>query len=132
MNPKDPSNPENRLEEISVTEVSDEVLAELSQLFSTESHGVTIVNDDVTADIPRVDQTVSGVVVFDGNDEVNATEGAHVDVVHDETPHDEVSNVVSIVDESIEHVSHSPIDPLIIGMSESGEFSDDEDRKSVV
>ena len=132
MNSKDPSNPENRLEEISVTEVSDEVLAELSQLFSTESHGVTIVNDDITADIPRIDQTVSAAVVFDGDDEANATDGAHVDVVHDETTHDVVSNVVSIVDESIEHVSHSPIDPLIIGMSDSGEFSDDESMLVVI
>ncbi len=132
MSDKDPHKPENRLEEISVTEVSDEVLAELSQLFSTESPGVSIVNDDVTADIPRIDQTVSAAVVFDDSDDDNSTGVQLVSVVRDDTAPDEVSNVVSIVDESVEQVFHAPIDPLIIGMTESGEFSDDESMLVVI
>lgn len=121
MSTKDPNEPAQRQEEISVTEVSDEVLAELSHLFGAEAHGVRVVDDDVTPDAPHTDPMPDVAVV-------SVDSGVTSDA----------SIVASIVDPSIEHVKQvelveqSPIDPLIIGMAEGGEFSDDESMLVVI
>lgn len=122
MSTKDPDQPAQRQEEISVTEVSDEVLAELSHLFGSEAHGVRVVDDDATPDVPRIEPTP--VPLFDE--------------IPDREPDDAseaMSNVVKIADPSLEPVGpveQSPIDPLIIGMAEGGEFSDDESMLVVI
>lgn len=122
MSTKDPDQPAQRQEEISVTEVSDEVLAELSHLFGSEAHGVRVVDDDATPDVPRIEPTPVPLL----------------DEMPDREPDDAseaMSNVVKIADPSLEPVGpveQSPIDPLIIGMAEGGEFSDDESMLVVI
>ena len=126
MSTKDPNSPEQRQDEISVTEVSDEVLAELSHLFGSGSGDTSTVVDDITVDIVIVDTTVS-----------EAVPGFSSEV--DETPEEidiekiaVVSNVVSLVDDAMPPIAQSPIDPLIIGMADNADFADDENMLVVI
>ena len=126
MSPKDPNSPDQRPDEISVTEVSDEVLAELSHLFSSGSSGNHTIDDDITVDIVIVDSTVIEVVADFSGEVVEVSETIEVDNVA------VISNVVSITDESVPPAVRAPIDPLIIGMSDNGEFADDENMLVVI
>lgn len=120
-NSEDQSSKE-RIEEISVTEVSDQVLQELSGLFSSRE-GVTVVEPVEPGDI-----TVTDVVDL-------------VDVVaENETPSNnelpEIENVV-IIEPSIDEISVAePIDPLLNGMAEDAGtlvvIDDDLDRVVIV
>ena len=111
-----------RIEEISVTEVSDQVLQELSGLFSSRE-GVTVVELVEPEDITPADI----------GDSVNV-------VAENDTPHDmessEPENVV-IIDPSVEEILRSePIDPLLNGMAEDAGtlvvIDDDLDRVVIV
>jgi cell division protein FtsQ len=123
---KDPNSPDQRPDEISVTEVSDEVLAELSHLFSSGSGGNHTIDDDITVDIVIVDSTVVQVVADFSGEVVEVPEIIEVDNVA------VTSNVISIVDESVPPAVQTPIDPLIIGMADNGEFADDENMLVVI
>ena len=127
MSSKEPDQSGRKPDEISVTEVSDEVLAELSQLFGSETHGVRIVDDDITPDVPLIDPSVD-----DADRESAADSTGHLQFARDENRQETESNVVNIVDDSVERVVPSPIDPLIIGMADSRDFSDDENMLIVI
>lgn len=111
-----------RLEEISVTEVSDQVLQELSGLFSSRE-GVSVVELVEPGDITPVDIGDSVAVVAEND-----------------TPHfmesSEPENVV-IIDPSVDEILRSePIDPLLNGMAEDTGtlvvIDDDLDRVVIV
>jgi cell division protein FtsQ len=119
------SNPKDRVEEISVTEVSDQVLQELSGLFGSREP------ETVTESVEIVelnDMTITDVVDL-------------ADVVtRDETPQEldreEVETIV-INDSSIDEFSRvEPIDPLLNGMAEDAGtlvvIDDDLDRVVIV
>ena len=120
-NSEDQSSKE-RIEEISVTEVSDQVLQELSGLFSSRD-GVTVVEPVELGDI-----TVTDVI-----DLVNV-------VAENDTPHDidlPEDDYVVIVDPSVDEILRSePIDPLLNGMAEDTGtlvvIDDDLDRVVIV
>jgi cell division septal protein FtsQ len=119
------SSPKDRVEEISVTEVSDQVLQELSGLFGsrepetvTESIEVVEVNDITITDV--VD--LADVVIEDNTPQ--------------ETEIPEVETVV-ITDPSIEEFQRiEPIDPLLNGMADDAGtlvvIDDDLDRVVIV
>ena len=119
------SSPKDRVEEISVTEVSDQVLQELSGLFGsreserfTESVEVVEVNDITITDV--VD--LADVVIEDNTPQ--------------ETEIPEVETVV-ITDPSIEEFQRiEPIDPLLNGMADDAGtlvvIDDDLDRVVIV
>lgn len=96
-----------RVEEISVTEVSDQVLQELSGLFGGREPDALLELDE---EVELSDTTVTDVV-----DLVDV-------VVGDDTPQDvqfEDSEYVVIIDPSVDEVLRSePIDPLLNGMAE--------------
>ena len=120
-NSEDQSSKE-RIEEISVTEVSDQVLQELSGLFSSRE-GVTVVEPVVPGDI-----TVTDVI-----DLVNVVAGNN-------TPQDTAlpeDDYVVIIDSSVDEILRSaPIDPLLNGMAEDTGtlvvIDDDLDRVVIV
>ncbi len=125
MTDSENESPKERSEEISVTEVSDQVLQELSGLFSNRE-SVTVIepdasvesSDDTPTDI--IDVTVS-VVEVDASLEMELSE----------------TESVVIVDPSIEEVRRSePIDPLLNGMAEDTGtlvvIDDDLDRVVIV
>ena len=121
---ENPSSKE-RVEEISVTEVSDEVLQELSGLFGGREPETVAQPADV---VEQIDITVTDVVDL-------------VDVVaENDTPSNnelpEIENVV-IIDPSINEISRAePIDPLLNGMVEDAGtlvvIDDDLDRVVIV
>ena len=121
---ENPSSKE-RVEEISVTEVSDEVLQELSGLFGGREPETAAQPADV---VEQIDITVTDVVDL-------------VDVVaENDTPSNnelpELENVV-IIDPSIDEISRAePIDPLLNGMAEDAGtlvvIDDDLDRVVIV
>ena len=123
----DSENPgsKERVEEISVTEVSDEVLQELSGLFGGREPETVAQPVDV---VEQIDITVTDVVDL-------------VDVVaENDTPSNnelpEIENVV-IIDSSIDEISRAePIDPLLNGMAEDAGtlvvIDDDLDRVVIV
>ena len=121
---ENPSSKE-RVEEISVTEVSDEVLQELSGLFGGREPETAAQPVDV---VEQIDITVTDVVDL-------------VDVVaENDTPSSnelpEIENVV-IIDPSIDEISRAePIDPLLNGMAEDAGtlvvIDDDLDRVVIV
>ena len=121
---ENPSSKE-RAEEISVTEVSDEVLQELSGLFGGREPETAAQPVDV---VEQIDITVTDVVDL-------------VDVVaENDTPSSnelpEIENVV-IIDPSIDEISRAePIDPLLNGMAEDAGtlvvIDDDLDRVVIV
>ena len=123
----DPENPSSkeRVEEISVTEVSDEVLQELSGLFGGREPETAAQPVDV---VEQIDITVTDVVDL-------------VDVVaENDTPSSnelpEIENVV-IIDPSLDEISRAePIDPLLNGMAEDAGtlvvIDDDLDRVVIV
>ena len=121
---ENPSSKE-RVEEISVTEVSDEVLQELSGLFGGREPETAAQPADV---VEQIDITVTDVVDL-------------VDVVaENDTPSNnelpEIENVV-IIDPSIDEISRAePIDPLLNGMAEDAGtlvvIDDDLDRVVIV
>jgi len=125
MTDSENESPKERLEEISVTEVSDQVLQELSGLFSNREL-VTVIEPDVSVepsdDTPTdiIDVTVSVVEVDTSLDmELSETES------------------VVIVDPGVEEVRRSePIDPLLNGMAEDTGtlvvIDDDLDRVVIV
>jgi cell division protein FtsQ len=121
---ENPSSKE-RVEEISVTEVSDQVLQELSGLFGGREP--EIVTEPVEA-VESSDMTVTDVM------------GLPDVVVEDNTPQEtelpEVENVI-IVDRDVDEYSRSePIDPLLNGMHEDAGtlvvIDDDLDRVVIV
>lgn len=122
--PENP-NPKDRVEELAVTEVSDQVLQELSGLFGTrESETVT----ESEAIIELNDMTITDVVDL-------------ADVVSkDDTPHEiEVPDAETMVinDASFDESQHvKPIDPLLNGMAEDAGtlvvIDDDLDRVVIV
>ena len=121
---ENPSSKE-RVEEISVTEVSDQVLQELSGLFGGGEPEIATQSDKV---VEMEDATVTDVVDL-------------VDVVaENDTPQDnelpEHENVI-IIDHGVDQVLRSePIDPLINGMAEDAGtlvvIDDDLDRVVIV
>ena len=121
---ENPSSKE-RVEEISVTEVSDEVLQELSGLFGGREPETAAQPVDV---VEHIDITVTDVVDL-------------VDVVaENDTPSSnelpEIENVV-IIDPSLDEISRAePIDPLLNGMAEDAGtlvvIDDDLDRVVIV
>ena len=121
---ENPSSKE-RVEEISVTEVSDEVLQELSGLFGGREPETVAQPADV---VKQIDISVTDVVDL-------------VDVVaENDTPSNnelpEIENVV-IIDPSIDEISRAePIDPLLNGMAEDAGtlvvIDDDLDRVVIV
>ena len=121
---ENPSSKE-RVEEISVTEVSDEVLQELSGLFGGREPETAAQPVDV---VEQIDITVTDVVDL-------------VDVVaENDTPSSnelpEIENVV-IIDPSLDEISRAePIDPLLNGMAEDAGtlvvIDDDLDRVVIV
>ena len=121
---ENPSSKE-RVEEISVTEVSDEVLQELSGLFGGREPETVAQPADV---VEQIDITVTDVVDL-------------VDVVaENDTPSSnelpEIENVV-IIDPSLDEISRAePIDPLLNGMAEDAGtlvvIDDDLDRVVIV
>ena len=121
---ENPSSKE-RAEEISVTEVSDEVLQELSGLFGGREPETAAQPVDV---VEQIDITVTDVVDL-------------VDVVaENDTPSSnelpEIENVV-IIDPSLDEISRAePIDPLLNGMAEDAGtlvvIDDDLDRVVIV
>lgn len=111
-----------RVEEISVTEVSDQVLQELSGLFGSRE-GVTVIEPVEPADITPVD-------IGDSVAEVAESDTPH----HMESS--EPENVV-IIDPSVDEILRSePIDPLLNGMAEDTGtlvvIDDDLDRVVIV
>ena len=121
---ENPSSKE-RVEEISVTEVSDQVLQELSGLFGGREPETAAQTAEV---VEHIDITVTDVVDL-------------VDVVaENDTPSNnelpEIENVV-IIDPSIDEISRAePIDPLLNGMAEDAGtlvvIDDDLDRVVIV
>ena len=121
---ENPSSKE-RVEEISVTEVSDEVLQELSGLFGGREPETAAQPVDV---VEQIDITVTDVVDL-------------VDVLaENDTPSSnelpEIENVV-IIDPSLDEISRAePIDPLLNGMAEDAGtlvvIDDDLDRVVIV
>ena len=121
---ENPSSKE-RVEEISVTEVSDEVLQELSGLFGGREPETAAQPVDV---VEQIDITVTDVVDL-------------VDVLaENDTPSSnelpEIENVV-IIDPSLDEISREePIDPLLNGMAEDAGtlvvIDDDLDRVVIV
>jgi len=114
-----------RIEEISVTEVSDQVLQELSGLFSNREPEMVTEPDAV---VEPIDITVTDVI-----DLVNV-------VAENDTPHDidlPEDDYVVIVDPSVDEILRSePIDPLLNGMAEDTGtlvvIDDDLDRVVIV
>ena len=114
-----------RIEEISVTEVSDQVLQELSGLFSNREPETVTEPDAV---VEPIDITVTDVI-----DLVNV-------VAENDTPHDidlPEDDYVVIVDRSVDEILRSePIDPLLNGMAEDTGtlvvIDDDLDRVVIV
>jgi hypothetical protein len=114
-----------RIEEISVTEVSDQVLQELSGLFSNREPETVTEPDAV---VEPIDITVTDVI-----DLVNV-------VAENDTPHDidlPEDDYVAIVDPSVDEILRSePIDPLLNGMAEDTGtlvvIDDDLDRVVIV
>jgi cell division protein FtsQ len=114
-----------RVEEISVTEVSDQVLLELSGLFGSRE-GVTVIDPD-EHDEPS-DDTPTDII------------DVAVSAVENDTSHDaELSETetVVLVDPSVEEIRRSePIDPLLNGMAEDTGtlvvIDDDLDRVVIV
>lgn len=113
-----------RVEEISVTEVSDQVLQELSGLFNTRE-GVTVVEPD--EHVEPSDDTPTDI-------------GDSTVVTENDTPHDiessEPENAV-IIDPSVEEIPRSElIDPLLNGMADDTGtlvvIDDDLDRVVIV
>jgi cell division protein FtsQ len=119
------SSPKDRVEEISVTEVSDQVLQELSGLFGGRESDVEA---QVIEEVELVDMTITDVVDL-------------ADVVtRDDTPQDfdreEVETIV-INDSSIDEFPRvDPIDPLLNGMADDAGtlvvIDDDLDRVVIV
>ncbi|CAB4595776.1 unannotated protein [freshwater metagenome] len=111
MSDNNHDSPPKRPDEIAVTEVSDEVLAELTQLFGPR--------DDTSVAI--VDITTETLVEIS---DVTPSEFA--------LEPEEVSNVISIVDETISEPLPrvTPVDPLLLGLSE--EVAGDDDNSLVV
>lgn len=126
MNTKDPNYSDPRPDEISVTEVSDEVLAELSHLFGSDSGNKNRVDDDITVDIVIVHPTIDDVDVDASDELVEVSDCTDVDTDDADT------NVISIVDAEVPQVVPAPIDPLIIGMADNGDFADDENMLVVI
>jgi len=123
----DSENPtsKERVEEISVTEVSDQVLQELSGLFGGREHEMPVEPDEVAApfDITVTDVVDLVDVVAENNTPIN-----------NELPEAEY---VVIVDPSVEEVlRQQPIDPLLNGMAEDAGtlvvIDDDLDRVVIV
>ena len=119
------SNPKDRVEEISVTEVSDQVLQELSGLFGSREP------ETVTESVEVVE--VSDITITDVVDLADV-------VIEDNTPQEteipEVETVV-ITDPSIEEFQRiEPIDPLLNGMADDAGtlvvIDDDLDRVVIV
>ncbi len=114
-----------RIDEISVTEVSDQVLQELSGLFSNREPETVTEPDAV---VEPIDITVTDVI-----DLVNV-------VAENDTPHDidlPEDDYVVIVDPSVDEILRSePIDPLLNGMAEDTGtlvvIDDDLDRVVIV
>jgi cell division protein FtsQ len=114
-----------RVEEISVTEVSDQVLQELSGLFGSRE-GVTVIDPD--EHVEPSDDTPTDITAV------------AVSAVENDTSHDaELSETetVVIVDPSVEEIRRSePIDPLLNGMAEDTGtlvvIDDDLDRVVIV
>jgi cell division protein FtsQ len=119
------SSPKDRVEEISVTEVSDQVLQELSGLFGGREPDVEA---QVIEEVELADMTITDVVDL-------------ADVVtRDDTPHEfdreEVETIV-INDSSIDEFPRvDPIDPLLNGMADDAGtlvvIDDDLDRVVIV
>ena len=119
------SNPKDRVEEISVTEVSDQVLQELSGLFGSREP------ETVTESVEVVE--VGDITITDVVDLADV-------VIEDNTPQEteipEVETVV-ITDPSIEEFQRiEPIDPLLNGMADDAGtlvvIDDDLDRVVIV
>ena len=119
------SSPKDRVEEISVTEVSDQVLQELSGLFGSRE------SETVTESVEVVE--VSDITITDVVDLADV-------VIEDNTPQEteipEVETVV-ITDPSIEEFQRiEPIDPLLNGMADDAGtlvvIDDDLDRVVIV
>ena len=125
MTDSENASPKDRLEEISVTEVSDQVLQELSGLFGSRE-GVTVIEPD--EHIEPSDDTPTDII------------DVAVSVVENDTSQDaELSETetVVIVDPSVEEIRWSePIDPLLNGMAEDTGtlvvIDDDLDRVVIV
>ena len=119
------SSPKDRVEEISVTEVSDQVLQELSGLFGSRE------SETVTESVEVVE--VNDITITDVVDLADV-------VIEDNTPQEteipEVETVV-ITDPSIEEFQRiEPIDPLLNGMADDAGtlvvIDDDLDRVVIV
>jgi cell division protein FtsQ len=125
MTDSDDQSPKERIEEISVTEVSDQVLKELSGLFSNREPETVAEPDEA---VEPIDITITDVI-----DLVNVVHGNN-------TPHDiDVSEdaYVVIADPSVDEILRSePIDPLLNGMPEDTGtlvvIDDDLDRVVIV
>lgn len=125
MTDSENASPKDRLEEISVTEVSDQVLQELSGLFGSRE-GVTVIEPD--EHVEPSDDTPTDII------------DVAVSVVENDTSQDsELSETetVVIVDPSVEEIRWSePIDPLLNGMAEDTGtlvvIDDDLDRVVIV
>ena len=119
------SSPKDRVEEISVTEVSDQVLQELSGLFGSRE------SETVTESVEVVE--VSDITITDVVDLADV-------VIEDNTPQEtEIPEVETIVitDPSIEEFQRiEPIDPLLNGMADDAGtlvvIDDDLDRVVIV
>ena len=119
------SSPKDRVEEISVTEVSDQVLQELSGLFGSRE------SETVTESVEVVE--VNDITITDVVDLADA-------VIEDNTPQEtEIPEVETIVinDPSIEEFQRiEPIDPLLNGMADDAGtlvvIDDDLDRVVIV
>ena len=119
------SSPKDRVEEISVTEVSDQVLQELSGLFGSRE------SETVTESVEVVE--VSDITITDVVDLADV-------VIEDNTPQEtEIPEVETIVitDPSVEEFQRvEPIDPLLNGMADDAGtlvvIDDDLDRVVIV
>jgi hypothetical protein len=100
-----------RPDEIAVTEVSDEVLAELTQLFGSRDDNSVVVVDITTETTIEISDITPSEYTLEPS---------------------EVSNVISIIDESISEPLPRmvPVDPLLLGLSE--EVAGDDDNALVV
>jgi cell division protein FtsQ len=123
----DSENPisKERIEEISVTEVSDQVLQELSGLFSTRDPEIVPEPDEAVEPSDVTDTEVIDLVdVVTENDTPQANE----------LP--EVENVVIIDRDADEYLQSKPIDPLLNGMPDDAGtlvvIDDDLDRVVIV
>lgn len=125
MTDSDNPSPKERVEEISVTEVSDQVLQELSGLFGgREPETVPQPSDAVEPNDSTMTDVIDLVDVVTENDTPDTSE------------YPDMENVV-IIDRTVEEVHRSePIDPLLNGMAEdSGTLvviDDDLDRVVIV